>query len=206
MASYVLPWANCCHIWSSFPIYYMLIQNDLKKDILFSHRHARCNPFKALKVLLVSEDRADLWTSLLTMCGATKVQQHKISNNNSGRFCLVPLDIPPDFFSYQILHFSYNAALSYTNCVLLTYSLSGVWCSLVCLKVTVVSFVLVFVDISAEGLDLVVSVSPCPAEVLKCVMATNTPVVSLEWLVHCVICGERLAYDSQPEYHHDYSS
>ncbi|MCI4393169.1 hypothetical protein PGIGA_G00154220 [Pangasianodon gigas] len=106
--------------------------------------HARCNPFKALKVLLVSEDRVDLWTSLLTMCGAAKVQQHKISNNSS--------------------------------------------------------------DISAEGLDLVVSVSPCPAEVLKCAMATNTPVVSLAWLVQCVICGERLAYDSQPEYHHDYSS
>lgn len=61
-----------------------------------------------------------------------------------------------------------------------------------------------FVDISAEGLDLVVSA--CPAEVLKCVTALNTPVVSLEWLVQCVICGERLAYDSQPEYHHDYSS
>lgn len=63
-----------------------------------------------------------------------------------------------------------------------------------------------FVDISAERFDLVVSAAPCPAEVLKCVMATNTPVVSLEWLVQCVICGERLAYSSQPEYHHDYSS
>lgn len=63
-----------------------------------------------------------------------------------------------------------------------------------------------FSDISAEGLDLVVSASLCPVEVLKCVMVTNTPVVSLEWLVQCVICGERLAYDSQPEYHHDYSS
>ncbi|KAM9493340.1 TP53-binding protein 1 isoform 2-T3 [Clarias gariepinus] len=106
--------------------------------------HTRCNPFKALKVLLVSEDRVDLWTSLLTMCGAAKVKQHKISNNSS--------------------------------------------------------------DISVEGLDLVVAVSPCPVDVLKCVMATNTPMVSLEWLVQCVICGERLAYDSQPEYHHDYSS
>ncbi|KAF4091081.1 hypothetical protein AMELA_G00032950 [Ameiurus melas] len=104
--------------------------------------HARCNPFKALKVLLVSEERVDLWTSLLTMCGAAKVQQHKLSSNSS--------------------------------------------------------------EISAEGLDLVVSA--CPAEVLKCVTAPNTPVVSLEWLVQCVICGERLAYDSQPEYHHDYSS
>ncbi|XP_058237568.1 TP53-binding protein 1 isoform X2 [Hemibagrus wyckioides] len=106
--------------------------------------HARCTPFKALKVLLLSDDRVDLWTSLLTMCGASKVQQDKISNNSS--------------------------------------------------------------DISAERFDLVVSAAPCPAEVLKCVMATDTPVVSLEWLVQCVICGERLAYSSQPEYHHDYSS
>ncbi|XP_060715761.1 TP53-binding protein 1 isoform X2 [Tachysurus vachellii] len=106
--------------------------------------HVRCTPFKALKVLLVSEERVDLWTSLLTMCGAAKVQQHKISNNSS--------------------------------------------------------------DTSVEGFDLVVSASPCPEEVLKCVMATNTPVVSLEWLVQCVICGERLAYSSQPEYNHDYSS
>ncbi|KAF5906567.1 tumor suppressor p53-binding protein 1 isoform X1, partial [Clarias magur] len=45
--------------------------------------HTRCNPFKALKVLLVSDDRLDLWTSLLTMCGAVKVKQHKISNNSS---------------------------------------------------------------------------------------------------------------------------
>ncbi|XP_026992811.2 TP53-binding protein 1 isoform X1 [Tachysurus fulvidraco] len=106
--------------------------------------HVRCTPFKALKVLLVSEERVDLWTSLLTMCGSAKVQQHKISNNSS--------------------------------------------------------------DTSVEGFDLVVSASPCPEEVLKCVMATNTPVVSLEWLVQCVICGERLAYSSQPEYNHDYSS
>ncbi|KAK3510146.1 hypothetical protein QTP70_026740 [Hemibagrus guttatus] len=105
--------------------------------------HARCTPFKALKVLLLSEDRVDLWTSLLTMCGASTVQQHKINNSS---------------------------------------------------------------DISAERFDLVVSAEPCPAEVLKCVMATNTPVVSLEWLVQCVICGERLTYSSHPEYHHDYSS
>lgn len=127
-----------------------------------------------MKVLLVSEDRVDLWTSLLTMCGAAKVEQHKISNNSSGRFCLVHLQI--------FLNYVYFSHCSFTN------------------------FVPVLVDISAEGLDVVVSVSPIPVDVLKCAMATNTPVVSLEWLVQCVICGERLAYASQPEYHHDYSS
>ncbi|XP_073692051.1 TP53-binding protein 1 isoform X3 [Garra rufa] len=39
--------------------------------------HPRCNPFKALKVVLISEDRVDLWTSLLSMGGATKVHHHK---------------------------------------------------------------------------------------------------------------------------------
>ncbi|XP_073715348.1 TP53-binding protein 1 isoform X2 [Misgurnus anguillicaudatus] len=39
--------------------------------------HPRCNPFKALKVLLLSEDRVDLWTSLLFMGGAEKVHHHK---------------------------------------------------------------------------------------------------------------------------------
>ncbi|KAG1935075.1 TP53-binding protein 1 isoform X5 [Pimephales promelas] len=39
--------------------------------------HPRGNPFKALKVMLISEDRVDLWTSLLSMGGAEKVHHHK---------------------------------------------------------------------------------------------------------------------------------
>ncbi|XP_059390971.1 TP53-binding protein 1-like isoform X2 [Carassius carassius] len=39
--------------------------------------HSRCNPFTALKVVLISEDRVDLWTSLLSMGGAAKVHHHK---------------------------------------------------------------------------------------------------------------------------------
>ncbi|XP_051564760.1 TP53-binding protein 1-like isoform X2 [Myxocyprinus asiaticus] len=39
--------------------------------------HPRCNPFKALKVLLILEDRVDLWTSLLSMGGVAKVHHHK---------------------------------------------------------------------------------------------------------------------------------
>uniref|UniRef100_A0A3B4CTH9 TP53-binding protein 1 n=1 Tax=Pygocentrus nattereri TaxID=42514 RepID=A0A3B4CTH9_PYGNA len=99
--------------------------------------HSRCSPFKALKVLLISEDRVDLWTSMLTMCGATKVHQHK------------------------------------TN------------------------------DVPAEKFDVVVSAHPCPPEVLKSATTAETPVVSLEWLIQSAICGEHLAYDSQPEYRHD---
>ncbi|XP_062845771.1 TP53-binding protein 1 [Trichomycterus rosablanca] len=104
--------------------------------------HARCNPFKALKVLLVSEDRKDLWTALLTICGAAKVQQHNSNSSNA-----------PE-----------------------------------------------------QKFDVVVSASSCPADVLKSAKDAGTPVVSLEWLVQCVICGERQAYDSQPEYHLNYSS
>lgn len=105
--------------------------------------HTRSSPFKALKVLLISEDRIDVWTALLTMCGATKVHQHKTNGNSS--------------------------------------------------------------DVPAEKFDVVVSAHPCPPEVLKSASAAETPVVSLEWLIQSVICGERLAYGSQPEYRHDSS-
>lgn len=54
--------------------------------------HPRCNPFKALKVLLLLEDRVDLWTSLLSMGGAAKVHHHKenedISDIPAGKFDL----------------------------------------------------------------------------------------------------------------------
>ncbi|KAL7830983.1 hypothetical protein SRHO_G00304850 [Serrasalmus rhombeus] len=103
--------------------------------------HSRCSPFKALKVLLISEDRVDLWTSMLTMCGATKVHQHKTNGNSA--------------------------------------------------------------DVPAEKFDVVVSAHPCPPEVLKSATTAETPVVSLEWLIQSAICGEHLAYDSQPEYRHD---
>ncbi|XP_016358744.1 tumor suppressor p53-binding protein 1 isoform X2 [Sinocyclocheilus anshuiensis] len=39
--------------------------------------HPRCNPFKALKVVLISEDRVDLWNSLLSMGDAAKVHHYK---------------------------------------------------------------------------------------------------------------------------------
>ncbi|XP_048041045.1 TP53-binding protein 1 isoform X1 [Megalobrama amblycephala] len=45
--------------------------------------HPRCNPFKALKVMLISEDRVDLWTSLLSMGGAAKVHHHKENEDMS---------------------------------------------------------------------------------------------------------------------------
>jgi len=47
-------------------------------------RHPRGNPFKALKVMLISEDRVDLWTSLLSMGGAEKVHHHKENEDIPG--------------------------------------------------------------------------------------------------------------------------
>lgn len=47
-------------------------------------RHPRGNPFKALKVMLISEDRVDLWTSLLSMGGAAKVHHRKENEDISG--------------------------------------------------------------------------------------------------------------------------
>ncbi|KAK1802269.1 hypothetical protein P4O66_021933, partial [Electrophorus voltai] len=105
--------------------------------------HARCNPFKALKILLFAENRVDLWTALLTMCGAAKVHQHEANGKSS--------------------------------------------------------------DVPAEQFDVVVLAYTCSPDMLKLAVAADTPVVSLEWLVQCVICGERLAYDSLPEYQPDYS-
>ncbi|XP_066514248.1 TP53-binding protein 1-like isoform X1 [Hoplias malabaricus] len=105
--------------------------------------HPRCSPFKALKVLLISEDRVDLWTSMLTMCGSTKVHQHKTNGNSS--------------------------------------------------------------DVPAEKFDVVVCAHSCPPEILKSAPSASTAVVSLEWLIQSVICGERLAFDGQPEYRHDFS-
>ncbi|XP_056600020.1 TP53-binding protein 1 isoform X2 [Triplophysa dalaica] len=56
--------------------------------------HPRCDPFKALKVLLVLEDRVDLWTSLLSMGGASKVHHHKENENIS--------DIPAGKFDLAV--------------------------------------------------------------------------------------------------------
>ncbi|KAA0723631.1 TP53-binding protein 1 [Triplophysa tibetana] len=56
--------------------------------------HPRCDPFKALKVLLLLEDRVDLWTSLLSMGGAAKVHHHKENENIS--------DIPAGKFDLAV--------------------------------------------------------------------------------------------------------
>ncbi|KAJ7994790.1 hypothetical protein DPEC_G00253120 [Dallia pectoralis] len=106
--------------------------------------HPRCSPFKALRVLLVFEESADLWSQLLTMSGAASVRQHQADKDSS--------DIPKGKF------------------------------------------------------DVVVTDRSCPPLVLKSVNSQELPTVSPEWLIHSLICGQRLEYHANPRYRHDYSS
>ncbi|XP_045564951.1 TP53-binding protein 1 isoform X3 [Salmo salar] len=106
--------------------------------------HPRCSPFKALRVLLVFEEPAELWSELLMMSGASSVRQHQAEKDSS--------DIPVGKF------------------------------------------------------DVVVTDRTCPPLVLKSVTSQQVPMVSPEWLIHSLICGERLGYHSNPQYRHDYTS
>ncbi|XP_036399945.1 TP53-binding protein 1 [Megalops cyprinoides] len=58
---------------------------------------------------------------------------------------------------------------------------------------------------SADALDLVVAGRSCPPSVLKHASSLDLPVVSAEWLIQSVICGERLGYSSHAQFRHDYS-
>ncbi|CAL8246065.1 unnamed protein product [Lota lota] len=61
-------------------------------------------------------------------------------------------------------------------------------------------------DIPVGKFDLVVTDGACPPLVEKSATSQKVPLVSAEWLIQSLICGERLGYRSKPQYHHDYSS
>ncbi|KAG7271757.1 hypothetical protein CRUP_032660, partial [Coryphaenoides rupestris] len=61
-------------------------------------------------------------------------------------------------------------------------------------------------DIPAGKFDVVVTDGACPPPVEKSVASQKVPLVSTEWLIQSVICGELLGYRSKPQYDHDYSS
>lgn len=52
-------------------------------------RHPRCSPFKALRVLLVFEEPAELWSELLMMSGASSVRQHQAEKDSSGTYSTI---------------------------------------------------------------------------------------------------------------------
>ncbi|KAM4829482.1 TP53-binding protein 1 isoform 3-T3 [Thomomys bottae] len=61
-------------------------------------------------------------------------------------------------------------------------------------------------DIALGVFDVVVTDPSCPASVLKCADALQLPVVSQEWVIQCLIVGERIGFRQHPKYKHDYVS
>ncbi|XP_019722837.1 TP53-binding protein 1 isoform X2 [Hippocampus comes] len=61
-------------------------------------------------------------------------------------------------------------------------------------------------DVPAGKYDVVVSDHSCPPLLEKNVTSLQVPLVSPEWLIQSVICGERLGFQTKPQYHHNYSS
>ncbi|XP_036299860.1 TP53-binding protein 1 isoform X2 [Pipistrellus kuhlii] len=61
-------------------------------------------------------------------------------------------------------------------------------------------------DIALGVFDVVVTDPSCPASVLKCAEALQLPVVSQEWVIQCLIVGEKIGFKQHPKYQHDYVS
>ncbi|KAJ8340318.1 hypothetical protein SKAU_G00349510 [Synaphobranchus kaupii] len=60
-------------------------------------------------------------------------------------------------------------------------------------------------DDFADTLDLVVSNQSCPPSVQKRAASLELPVLSPEWVIQSLICGERQGYSSHAQFRHDYS-
>ncbi|XP_066199352.1 TP53-binding protein 1 isoform X3 [Saccopteryx leptura] len=61
-------------------------------------------------------------------------------------------------------------------------------------------------DIALGVFDVVVTDPSCPASVLKCAEALQLPVVSQEWVIQCLIVGERIGFTQHPKYKHNFIS
>ncbi|XP_063305018.1 TP53-binding protein 1 isoform X3 [Pelobates fuscus] len=59
-------------------------------------------------------------------------------------------------------------------------------------------------DVALGVFDVVVTDRSCPESILKCAQALNLPLVSQEWVIQCLINGEKLGYHTHPKYNHDY--
>lgn len=60
-------------------------------------------------------------------------------------------------------------------------------------------------DLPAGKFDVVVTDHGCPPLLEKDMASQEVPLVSPEWLIQSVICGERLGFHSLPRYRHDYT-
>lgn len=61
-------------------------------------------------------------------------------------------------------------------------------------------------DVALGVVDVLVTDRSCPASILKCAQALHLPVVSQEWVIQCLINGEKVGYNKHPKYKHDYAS
>ncbi|XP_043933470.1 TP53-binding protein 1 isoform X2 [Protopterus annectens] len=59
-------------------------------------------------------------------------------------------------------------------------------------------------DVALGIFNVMVTDQSCPSYLLKCAKALDLPVVSQEWVIQCLISGERLSYDQHPQYKHSY--
>lgn len=61
-------------------------------------------------------------------------------------------------------------------------------------------------EIPSGKFDVAVTDDSCPPAVRKSMTSQEVPIVSPEWLVQSVICGERVAFNSRPQHHLDDSA
>ncbi|XP_028999920.1 TP53-binding protein 1 isoform X2 [Betta splendens] len=61
-------------------------------------------------------------------------------------------------------------------------------------------------DIPVDKYDVVVTDGACPPLVVNSVKSQEVPLVSAEWLIQSLICGERLDFSNKPQFYHDFSS
>ncbi|MEE6503330.1 hypothetical protein FKM82_004800 [Ascaphus truei] len=59
-------------------------------------------------------------------------------------------------------------------------------------------------DVALGVFDVVITDRSCPDSILKCAQALALPILSQEWVIQCLITGERVGYNKHPKYKHDY--
>ncbi|XP_066448796.1 TP53-binding protein 1 isoform X4 [Eleutherodactylus coqui] len=60
-------------------------------------------------------------------------------------------------------------------------------------------------DVALGVFDVVLTDRSCPESILKCAQALDLPVISAEWVIQSLIHGEKVGYNSHPQYKHDYA-
>ena len=53
--------------------------------------------------------------------------------------------------------------------------------------------------------DVLITNSQCPDDIIKSAKKRKIPIVSSEWIIQCLIMGKRIAYDAHPKFRYDYT-